>query len=72
MKTPTAAAADRILRDLLGLELDAAALPLPGRAPSLADVARYEAHAIEVRDILEPIIARRTAATVRPGRAVAS
>lgn len=36
MQTPTAAAQDAALRDLLGDELDAAALPLPPRVPTFA------------------------------------
>lgn len=61
MKTPNAAACDRILNELLGLELEA--LPRPPRVPSIADI---EAVAYRVRDLIES----RLAVTVRPGKLV--
>ncbi len=66
MQTPTAAA-DLTLWMLLGDELELAALPLPGRAPSLADVAAYESEALAVCRLQERAIAR-SSATVRPAR----
>ncbi len=60
---------DRILSYFLGYELDVAALPLPARVPSLADVARYEAMAVEAASRF--IQVSQTTGTVRPGKAAA-
>lgn len=56
---------DSLLSDLLSDDLDLV-FPLPGRVPSLADVACYEAEAIAVSHLQARIIARELA-TVRPG-----
>lgn len=67
MKKTPAAAADRIIFALLGLQ----PLPLPGRVPCLIGLER---EAIAVRDALEARaekLSRQHLATVRPGKVAA-
>jgi len=68
VKTAQTLTVDEVLLAMLGDELLLAALPLPPRAPTLADVASYEAEAIKVCHTQARVIAR-TQATVAPRRA---
>lgn len=60
---------DAILLAMLGDELLFAALPLPPRAPSLSDVATYEAEALLVSKLQARVIARARATVAPKGRA---